>query len=88
MDSSQIDLICLTVLGPVIATCSPRGPFLASPGIILYMINESRAHLVAAATPPTAEQIAAIDPTTMDVANVAALQRLLAACQQARLVAN
>ena len=44
--------------------------------------------VVAAATPPTAEQIAAIDPTTMDVANVAALQRLLAACQQARLGAN
>ena len=43
---------------------------------------------VAAATPPTAEQIAAIDPATMDVANVAALQRLLAACQQARLGAN
>ena len=42
----------------------------------------------AAAPPPTAEQIATIDPATMDVADVAALQRLLAACQQARLGAN
>jgi hypothetical protein len=42
----------------------------------------------AAAAPLTAEQIATIDPATMDVADVAALQRLLAACQQARLGAN
>ena len=42
----------------------------------------------AAAAPLTAEQIATIDPATMDVADVAALQRLLAARQQARLGAN